>query len=162
MSNQPVIKYVKGDLFDYFEDGSCDAIAHCCNCQGVMGSGIALSIKNKYPDAYKAYKAYEKSDGVLRLGTISVASINSKLILNLHAQDNYGIGARFVNYEAMYVALVQARERMAQDNLKTIGVPYKMGCDRAGGDWHIVEAMLQSVFVSNGYNVLVVEYAPKK
>jgi hypothetical protein len=51
---------------------------------------------------------------------------------------------------------------MAQDNLKTIGVPYKMGCDRAGGDWHIVEAMLQSVFVSNGYNVLVVEYDPKK
>jgi O-acetyl-ADP-ribose deacetylase (regulator of RNase III) len=31
-------------------------IIHGCNAQGVMGSGLALQIKNKYPEVYTAYK----------------------------------------------------------------------------------------------------------
>lgn len=42
---------------------------------------------------------------------------------------------------------------------KIIGVPYKMACDRAGGDWRIVEAMLNVIFIDADIEVLVVEYS---
>lgn len=156
-----MIKRVKGDLFEFFERGECDTVAHCCNCQGVMGSGIALTIKTKYSDAYLAYKDHEYRNAVLKLGTTSSAFVGeTKLIVNLHAQSNYGYnGARYVNYEALYETLVQAKREMIAAGHKTLGVPYKMACDRAGGDWIIVEAMLQAVFVANDLNVLVVEYS---
>lgn len=156
-----MIKRVKGDLFDYFERGECDTVVHCCNCQGVMGSGIALTIKNKYNGVYKAYKDHESRNGSLKLGTTSSEFVGeNKLIINLHAQGNYGYnGFRYVNYEALYEALVAARNEMIASKHKTLGVPYKMACDRAGGDWRIVEAMLNVIFVDADIEVLVVEYS---
>jgi len=155
------MKKVKGDLFDYFERGDCDTVAHCCNCQGVMGSGIALTIKNKYKAAYDAYKDHERRNGSIQLGTISSEFVDmDKLIINLHAQSRYGYdGFRYVNYEALYDSLTQAKRMMIASKQKTLGVPYKMACDRAGGDWRIVEAMLDVIFVDVGINVLVVEYS---
>lgn len=157
------MKRVKGDLFDYFERGECDTVAHCCNCQGVMGSGIALTIKEKYRPAYDAYKDHERRNGGIHLGSISsefVSSLDNKLIINLHAQGRYGYdGFRYVNYEALYDALTQAKRMMIASKQKTLGVPYKMACDRAGGDWRIVEAMLDVIFCDAGIDVLVVEYS---
>jgi hypothetical protein len=49
---------------------------------------------------------------------------------------------------------------MISKNLKTLGVPYKMACDRAGGDWRIIETMLNVIFENSGIDILVVEYAP--
>jgi hypothetical protein len=156
-----MIKHAKGDLFKFFEDGACDTVAHCCNCKGVMGSGIALTIKDKYPGAYKSYKDHEYRNAVLKLGTTSSAFVGeNKLIVNLHAQSSYGYNAfRYVNYEALYESLIATRNEMIASNHKILGVPYKMACDRAGGDWRIVEAMLDAIFSDANLEVLVVEYS---
>lgn len=51
---------VYGDVFDKIEVPTI--IAHGCNTRGVMGSGIALTIKNKFPGAYRKYRdEYEKT-----------------------------------------------------------------------------------------------------
>lgn len=151
---------IKGDLLKEYNQGACDVIAHCTNCQGVMGSGIALQIKNEMPDVFDAYKYHEECNG-LKLGTISYAKIGKGIVVNLHAQNLYGYdGSRFVNYEAIYETLRQTKEVMISKNLKTLGVPYKMACDRAGGDWRIIETMLNVIFENSGIDILVVEYAP--
>jgi O-acetyl-ADP-ribose deacetylase (regulator of RNase III) len=151
---------IKGDLLKEYNQGACDVIAHCTNCQGVMGSGIALQIKNEMPAVFDAYKYHEECSG-LKLGTISYAKIGKGIVVNLHAQNLYGYdGSRFVNYEAIYETLRQTKEVMLSKNLKTLGVPYKMACDRAGGDWRIIETMLNVIFENSGIDILVVEYAP--
>lgn len=33
-------------------------IAHQVNCKGVMGSGVAKSIKTAYPEVYNEYKKF--------------------------------------------------------------------------------------------------------
>ena len=153
---------VEGDLLDYFEEGKCQAIAHCCNCQGVMGSGIALQIKHRFVDAYQAYKAYEEKSG-LTLGSVSAASypILGSTIYNLHAQDLFnkpGETVRCVDYEALYASLKIISNHMDSGIL---GIPYKMAADRAGGDWNIVEAMIDSVFPEDGnVDILIVKYKP--
>ena len=142
--------HTKGDLLKTFEKGDVDVIAHCCNCCGVMGSGIAFTIKQQYPAAYKAYKDFELyNDNKIRLSTISYAKHNqNQYIVNLHAQQTFGSGAsvRYVNYEALYNTLEQTRNLMIEKKVKRLGVPYKMACDRAGGDWRIVEVMLNVIF----------------
>ena len=154
-----MINSIKGDLLKEYNQGACDVIAHCTNCQGVMGSGIALQIKNEMPAVFDAYKYHEECSG-LKLGTISYAKIGKGIVVNLHAQNLYGYdGSRFVNYEAIYETLRQTKEVMLSKNLKTLGVPYKMACDRAGGDWRIIETMLNVIFENSGIDILVVEYA---
>jgi O-acetyl-ADP-ribose deacetylase (regulator of RNase III) len=48
------MKVVTGDLLKLALEGHFDVIVHGCNCQCAMGAGIALSIKNQFPEAYEA------------------------------------------------------------------------------------------------------------
>ena len=52
-----MIHYVKGNLLD----SNCDYICHQVNCQGVMGSGIARQIRERWPEVYKDY--YDHCNG---------------------------------------------------------------------------------------------------
>lgn len=152
--------YTEGNLFNNFENkvppGLCvDAIAHVCNCQGVMGSGIALQIKQKYPIAYKVYSLKSK----YTLGDVSNAEpMPGKFVFNMQAQDNYGAGMRHLNYEALYVCLEKVAQSCFDLTFSSIGIPYLMGCDRAGGSWQIVETMVDKVFGQFGIEVLAVKY----
>jgi hypothetical protein len=152
-----------GDLLVDFRSPlrGIDAIAHVCNCKGVMGGGIALQIRQQFPCAYSEYKDYENLKG-LKLGTVSDARLaNGKIIFNLHAQDDYDRGQlyrRFLNYEALYVALEYVQRCMRIQHQKCLGVPFLMGCDRAGGNWRVVHAMLEHIFCDNGMDVHTTEY----
>lgn len=147
------MKIINGNLLDRFDKAEFDAIAHVCNCQGVMGSGIAKVIKDRHPDAFKAYKDAERAmqkipayQG-LQLGTISRGTATTgRSIYNLHAQNFYGTDKRHINYEALYCCLELVRDEMESRDEKTLGIPFKMGADRAGGDFRIVMAMVTSIF----------------
>ena len=47
-----MLKIVKGNLLNAEEE----YIIHQVNCQGIMGSGVAKSIKNKWYQAFEDYK----------------------------------------------------------------------------------------------------------
>lgn len=150
-------KYVKGNLLDLYENGDVDHLFHCCNCQGVMGSGIALQIKKRFDGAWKSYKKHEKLFG-LKLGTISESSIRpGNYIFNLHAQENYGTHKRQLDYEAFYNCLVKVRNEYI-NNEDILGFPKFIGCFRAGGSWRVVEAMIDDVFGKMDVTVVIVEY----
>lgn len=46
-----IIKLVQGNILDAPEN----IIVHQVNCKGVMGAGLALQIKSKYPKAFTEY-----------------------------------------------------------------------------------------------------------
>lgn len=48
------IQIVNGDLLEASED----ILGHQVNCQGVMGSGIAKILRDRYPNLYPEYKKY--------------------------------------------------------------------------------------------------------
>ena len=135
------ITQINGDLLEYFDKSKSIAIGHVCNCQGVMGSGIAHAIKMKYPQAYENYVGYKSLYGLV-LGTISTAwsYCGQKVIVNLHAQQNYGTekGKQYLDYSALAKCLNLTQKLLMANKITLIGFPYKMGSDRAGGDWDIV------------------------
>ena len=47
-----MIEFKTGDIFE----SDAEALVNAVNCVGVMGRGIALQFKNKYPENFKAYQ----------------------------------------------------------------------------------------------------------
>lgn len=47
-----MIEIKSGDMFEE----SADALVNAVNCVGVMGRGVALQFKERFPDNFKAYK----------------------------------------------------------------------------------------------------------
>ena len=48
------ITLTRGDLL---KQDDVDAIVNTVNCVGVMGKGIALQFRNKWPENYRVYEA---------------------------------------------------------------------------------------------------------
>ena len=75
------IIYKSGDVVEAQET----YIAHGCNCQGKMGKGVAMGIKDKFPKAYRDYRDAYVDVGLI-LGDVIVSSvgtiIDKKIIFN--------------------------------------------------------------------------------
>ncbi len=135
--------FVEKDILEINEG----VIVHCVNCQAVMGSGIALSIRNKYPVVYEDYKIFCKGQRPERLlGEVHFSVINDKLtIANLFGQLNFGGDKKkYVSYGAFEKAAPVIKEYSDKYNLD-VYCPYKIGSDRAGGNFDIISLILQEV-----------------
>jgi O-acetyl-ADP-ribose deacetylase (regulator of RNase III) len=147
---------LRGDLVQFALDGVFDVIVHGCNCQCQMGKGIALTIKQKFPEAYRADCATIKGD-VQKLGTISSASVvrnqRSFTVVNAYTQFHWrGAGVK-ADYEAIRKAM---REIKTAFSGRKIGYP-KIGAGLAGGDWKIIAAIIEEEL--KGESHTYVEYA---
>ena len=134
-----------------------EMICHQVNCKGVMGKGVALAIKNKYRYAYTQYKDFcknkEVKDLIGRCNIVKVQSdTNPKYIANMFAQENYGYGKCFTNYEAFEICILHVLAYCNMMEIKSIAMPYKIGCGNAGGNWNIIYSLLEKYFGINGTN----------
>lgn len=128
------MKYTKGDLLD-IERG---IIAHGVNCQRTMGSGVALAVKNKYPDAYKAYMDLPSTFQKALFGTAHLVDVGAPYTLYIahcFTQKTYGreAGVKYASVEAIQGAIVTCMEFSRRVRLP-IYLP-KIGCGLGGLDW---------------------------
>lgn len=153
------MKYVKGNLLEAQET----LIVHGCNGQGVMGAGVAAAIRNKWPGAFKEYKTFQEAYG-LALGTYSsYLTDEKKIVVNLITQENYGTSIRQVNYASIAVGFdniikdsMVAKQNKGDTSILGIAIP-KIGAGLGGGDWEIIEAILEDLEkVWNNYVEFVV------
>jgi O-acetyl-ADP-ribose deacetylase (regulator of RNase III) len=169
------LTYVDGDIF-LLPD--IHIVGHQANCQNTMGSGIAKTVREWYPEAYQADSNAAKM-GHNKLGHLSYCNITSKpvpndlmMIFNLYGQNLFGREARQTNYDALYTALEKMHryiyEYFNKDSYRhsttgrypTVGFPWKMGCDRAGGDWNIVSRLIEVAFDTYPGDVIIVKFKP--
>ena len=57
----------------------------------------------------------------------------------------WGYMGLYTDYKALEKGL-RIVNKYAKANGLTVGIPYKMGCDRAGGDWEIVKELIATIF----------------
>ncbi len=149
-----MISIYTGSVFE----APVQAVMHQANCFHTMGSGIAKTIRELYPEAYEADLQTAKGDKE-KLGSFSAALIRRErefYIVNLYSQ--FGFSSedyRDTDYNAMADGLEAVHSFCMEKDIKTIGVPYKMGSDRGGGDWTIVEAILKSVFSASDIELVI-------
>lgn len=119
-------------------------ILHQVNCMGVMGTGIAKAIRDKYPVVFSAYTkhCFGKTPWSL-LGNFQLVQVSQDLYIgNVFGQQRYGRSTRQTDYDAVQESLIQMRVDI-HPHLEHLPIFYpKMGCVNAGGDWNIVSAIL--------------------
>ena len=139
-----MVKIVNGNLLDATEDVIC----HQVNCQGVMNSGVAKAIRDKWPEVYFAYRAYTHSytDENELLGKSFLVSLNDspQVVMNMFAQNLYGYdGSSYTSYDAFYKCLEDIKKKVSCHC--SIAFPYKIGSDRGGASWDVIYAMICDV-----------------
>ena len=138
-----MITIKEGNLFN----SEAQVIAHQCNCQGVMGSGVAKEVKDKYPHVYESYrKDYES--GLLKPGYVNYTEAKpGQIIASFCGQDKFGSdGKQYTDYNAVKECLFDIALNMSLSELKTIAFPYNVCCGRGGGDWNIIYKMIADIF----------------
>lgn len=164
------IKHIKGDILTASELPGFVAICHQVNCKGVMGAGLALQIKDKYPEVYQKYRRYCKDEHYnppqtlksLLLGKIQIiypekGGLNPDdyhfCIINCFGQDGCGCGLQ-TDYLALKMCFSKINERFKG---KRVALPFKIGCGLAGGDWNIVYSLIEKELCD--CNVEIWEYS---
>ncbi len=149
-----MIKYIKGDLLE----ASVEAVVNTVNCVGIMGRGIALQIKNRFPANFKAYAAACKRDEV-QPGKMFVHEIggliNPRYIINFPTKRHWKGKSRMEDIEAGLAAL--AAEIRAR-KIRSIAIP-PLGCGLGGLDWAAVRPRIASM-LAQFQDVEAVVYEP--
>lgn len=122
-------------------------VAHGCNCQGVMGSGVAKHIRNRWSWVYDRYRhlvTTHLSQGGLTTDLLGLSQIvnvthlqsppNTLFVANMFTQDKYG-------KDGQVYAVPAAIEQALDASLlfcKGAGLPLYMprvGCGLGGLKW---------------------------
>lgn len=140
-----MVKIIKGDLLK----SQSEIIAHQVNCLGVMGSGVAKQIREKYPEVYDEYIEFcvDYSDKSLLGMTQAIKTTNGRIVVNLFGQNDYGRdGKQYTDIDALRQCFNSLYTYALRNDIKTIAMPYKIGCGLGGGDWEEVLTLILSVF----------------
>lgn len=139
------IDYRIGDMFK----GGHMFLAHGCNAQGVMGSGVAKIVKDQYYYAYKSYYEVFDDEG-LSLGQVIRASVShgnsgKPTIFNCITQNKYGTDQRYANYGAIQ-SCIRKISRWMRENIekcdREVALPM-IGAGLAGGDWPTIAQIIE-------------------
>ncbi len=152
-----------GDIFA--ED--VEALVNTVNCVGVMGKGLALQFKRRYPENFAEY-AYACSQGEVRPGRMYVVHLDSRpqlavaeepqqaymfesapppspapeprCIINFPTKDHWRRNSTIEYIDAGLRDLAQVIRR---ERITSIAVP-ALGCDLGGLDWRVVEPRIKA------------------
>lgn len=139
-----------------FQSGA-HVVAHQVNCRGVMGAGLALQVKQKYPSVFAMYKSScRKMCANELLGKIQpcpCGGVSERWIVNMFAQDGFGTGTQQTDYEAFESCCEKLKDWAITNGHVKIAMPYGIGCGLAGGDWAVVYEILKRVFCDRKVDV---------
>lgn len=130
---------------DLLRQDDVDAIVNTVNCVGVMGKGIALQFKNKWPANYSAYEAACKAKQV-RPGTMFVFDsgglVKPNYIINFPTKDHWRGKSRVEFIRDGLVDLVAQIKRLG---IRSIAIP-PLGCGNGGLEWDEVRPLIEQAF----------------
>lgn len=174
------ITYIKGDLFNLYEKtGDKTAykhIPHIVNDEGKWGSGFVVAVSKQWPIkkmaankshfacpefVYRSTCLHRARKGKTpRLGFAQQVVIDTNLsVWNMFAQ--HGIKPKVkrpIRYTALSKCLLEIADYIKEraDKPHEIHAP-KFGSDRAGGDWSLIEKLIEEAWVDNDIPVYIYE-----
>jgi O-acetyl-ADP-ribose deacetylase (regulator of RNase III) len=149
-----MMTFAQGNLLE----AQVDALVNTVNTVGVMGKGIALMFKERFPENYKAYVAACKA-GEVRVGEMFVTSVpelgGPRWIINFPTKQQWFQPTKL---EWVRRGLVALKDVIREKQIKSIAVP-PLGCGNGGLDWIVVRPLIESG-LSELKDVEIVIYEP--
>lgn len=135
-------KLTTGDLL---KQDDVDAIVNTVNCVGVMGKGIALQFKNKWPANYREYASVCKA-GEVRPGKMVVHDSGGlakpNFIINFPTKDHWREKSKLSYVVDGLVDLIATVRRL---RIRSLAIP-PLGCGNGGLDWGQVRPLIEKAF----------------
>ena len=129
-----MIKYVKGNIFD----SKMETIVNPVNCVGVMGKGLALEYKRRYPTLFLSYKSACARKLIIP-GRVYVSRQQDKKVLFFPTKDHWTDPSK---YEYIDSGLSYFAKNYKDLNIQSCAFP-RIGCGLGGLDWEKVKALLE-------------------
>lgn len=149
-----MIEFTKGDMFAM----PVDVRVNTVNCKGVMGAGVALAFKNRYPDMFKEYKK-ACQDGSVRPGAMHVwRSLMGDWVINFPTKRDWKEPSR---YEDVSAGLEALRNYLQEEKPISLALP-ALGCGHGGLDWSRVSSMIKDKLGDLDTQIFVFEPADSR
>lgn len=133
-----MIRYVSKNILI----SEAEALVNTVNTVGIMGKGIALQFKEKFPLNFKLYEKACKNNEV-QIGKMFVTETgmftNPKYIVNFPTKTNWRAHSQ-LNYIAE--GLDDLIRVITEKNIRTITLP-PLGCGNGGLDWNDVKPLME-------------------
>ena len=136
-SRAGLITYTSGDILN----ADVEALVNTVNCVGIMGRGIALQFKSKWPDNFKAYAAACQREEVQpgRLFVFETGGVTPPYyIVNFPTKRHWKGKSRMSDIDAGLDALVSW---IHETGVRSIALP-PLGSGLGGLDWADVRARI--------------------
>jgi O-acetyl-ADP-ribose deacetylase (regulator of RNase III) len=133
-------------------------IAHVCNDLGAWGAGFSGALSKRWPVAEVAYRSRRRLGlDAYQLGHVQFVTLRLDLhVANMIAQRGIrraGDAGPPIRYAALHTTLqIAADHAHAFD--QSVHMP-RIGCGLAGGEWAVVEPIIEAHFVAKGIPVYV-------
>jgi len=151
------IRIQKGDLLS----AEADALVNTVNCVGVMGKGIALQFKKKWPSAFKDYKKVcdkkQLRPGMMHVHDLGQLAGKPYYIIHFPTKDHWR-GKSKVSY--LEDGLKELVKTITVLGINSIAIP-PLGCGNGGLEWTLVESLIRDAFKPIESSVDVLLYAPE-
>ncbi len=129
-----MITYIEGDLFS----SPAQVIVNTVNTVGVMGKGIALEFKSRYPEMFDSYR--EMCDQkLLTVGKLMLYRAPDHWILLFPTKENWRNPSKISYIEAGLQHFVQV---YANKSINSIAFP-RLGCGNGGLAWEDVKPIME-------------------
>lgn len=136
-----MVEFTTGDILD----ADAEALVNTVNCVGVMGRGIALQFKKKFPENFKCYKracdAGELQPGVMLVHDMG-KMFNPRYVINFPTKNHWRGKSTIEDIESGLQVLVN---EVTIRKIKSIAIP-PLGCGLGGLDWNIVKELIADAF----------------
>lgn len=117
------MKIIKGNIFK----SDCQTIVNTVNCYGIMGAGIALECKYRYPDMFLRYEELCKKK-LMEIGKLYLYKSNDKWILNFPTKNHWKYESK---PEYLEKGLEKFIETYKEKNIDSIAFPL-LGASHGG------------------------------
>lgn len=149
------MEFVKGNLLE----AKADALINTVNTVGVMGKGIALQFKERFPANFKAYQDACKA-GTLTVGKLLFVKENSlageQWIINFPTKQHWKEASKIEYIEQGLQELVR---ELPNYPITSLALP-ALGCGLGGLNWAEVRPLIVH-YLGNLTEVEVMVYAPE-
>ncbi len=129
-----MITFVRGNLFE----SAAQVLTNTVNCVGVMGKGVALEFKTKFPALFEDYrKRCERGD--VRPGARYLWEDDKVQILNFPTKRDWRQASLIGDIEDGLKFLAANYQRMG---IHSLAMP-ALGCGNGGLDWNSVRPLIE-------------------
>jgi O-acetyl-ADP-ribose deacetylase (regulator of RNase III) len=130
-----MIEFTKGDMFEE----AADIRVNTVNCKGVMGAGVALAFKNRYPEMFKDYQR-ACAAGEVQPGRLHVwKTLTGEWVVNFPTKRDWRDPSQ---YEDIASGLSALRAYLQSQGPVSVVLP-ALGCGHGGLDWSKVAPMIE-------------------